>query len=155
MYIPIRCLKMTEYIRTPICEISSPKLWSTMIYKSVDKAMAKVNALFEEYYGEDEYPITINYFPNGRIAKGFNEDTQSIEDTPTENVNETSWPTDEDVVAFKQYISKLPFMTPHLQEMLDSAFEFFGKDTIYIMVTYALNDIEMMKSMAPADEGNQ
>lgn len=149
---------MTEYIQTPIYEISSPKMWSTMIYKSLDKAMLKARTIVEEYDGEDEYPITINYFPNGRIAKGFNEDTQSIEEspeTPSElPYEERIMSSEEEVVAFREYLSKFPFMTPELREKLDNAFEFFGLNTPYTIISSALNDIDGMRGQALEEESN-
>lgn len=150
---------MTEYIQTPIYEISSPKMWSTMIYKSLDKAMLKVRTIIEGYEGEDEYPITINYFPNGRIAKGFNEDTQSIEESPSETPSELPYEerirsTEEEVVAFREYLSKFPFMTPELREKLDNAFEFFGLNTPYAIVSSALNDIDGMRGLSLEEESD-
>lgn len=147
---------MTEYIQTPIYELTSPKMWSTMIYKSFDKAMLKVKDTLERYDGEDEYPITINYFPHGRIAKGFNEDTQSIEEspeTPSElPYEERTMSSEEEVEAFKEYLSKFPFMTPELREKLDNAFEFFGLNTPYAIVSSALNDIDGMKGQSLEEE---
>lgn len=150
---------MTEYIQTSIYEISSPKMWSTMIYKSLDKAMSKARTIIEEYDGEGEYPITISYFPKGRIAKGFNEDTQSIEEESPETPSEPSYEerimsSEEEVVAFKEYLSKFPFMTPELREKLDNAFEFFGLNAPYAIISSALNDIDGMRGQALGEESN-
>lgn len=149
---------MTEYIQTPIYEISSPKMWSTMIYKSLDKAMLKARTIIEEYDGEGEYPITINYFPHGRIAKGFNEDTQSIGESP-ETPSELPYEerirsSEEEVVAFKEYLSKFPFMVSELLEKLERAFEFFGLNTPYVIVSSALNDIDGMRGQALEEESD-
>ena len=149
---------MTEYIQTPIYEITSPMMWSTMIYKSLDKALLKVRDIIERYDGEDEYPITISYTPNGSLAKGFNEDTQSSEkspETPSEPpYEERIRSSEEEVVAFKDYLSKFPFMTPELREKLDNAFEFFGLNTPYAIISSALNDIDGMRGQSLEEESN-
>lgn len=135
---------MTEYIQTPIYEISSPMIWSTMIYKSLDKALAKMRTLIEEHSDCDEFPISLNCIPHGRIAKGFNEDTQSIE---TESIeNESAEPTsDTDSIIG---IVGQENMTEEMSKSLDKAYELFNEDAPRVIVETGLREIQTMYDMA-------
>ena len=67
---------MPEYIETSTILISSPQIWSSLIYLTKEKAIAKIAEFFER---DKDIDLHIEYRPNGQIIKGFNEDTQKVE----------------------------------------------------------------------------
>lgn len=136
---------MTEYIQTPIYEISSPMIWSTMIYKSLDKALAKMRTIIEEHSDCEEFPISLNCIPNGRIAKGFNEDTQSIETEPIET--ESPEPTSE----FRDFILAQSFMTDDMKKTVDIAYDMFGVDAPQFIIQSGLDEIQAMHDMGESE----
>lgn len=64
-----------RYEVRPTYRISSPSIWSSYIFVTKDKALAKLNELMS---GDAEKEFRIEYDPNGQIIEGFDEDIQSV-----------------------------------------------------------------------------
>ena len=64
-----------QYEVRPTYFISSPTGWSSYIYITKEKALAKLGELMS---GDHEKEFHIEYNPNGRIIVGFDEDAQTV-----------------------------------------------------------------------------
>ena len=71
----------SEYVTYPmVYVIRSKNIWSSYTYTTYDKALKKLKE-FENLSPNDGSvgEIVIEYHKNGKLIKGFNEDTQRVE----------------------------------------------------------------------------
>ena len=68
---------MASYEVCPVYEIRGASLWNTLIYKTKEKALRKLDELMT---GNNDRVFRIEYRPHGMIIEGFDEDTQEVRD---------------------------------------------------------------------------